>query len=417
MTSTLAARSPVPLPDDITVLPGPALLAGLTRGPSLAAHRHQFGALPWIGLDVLQDLVGRVGVRGRGGAAFPFATKLETVARRRRPVVVVNFAEGEPASAKDMALALTRPHLVLDGAVAAARALGAREIHVVLPGERVRVQAAMHLASEERDDRMRIRVHTTTHGFVSGQSRAVIELMSGRPNLPVTAWEPEALSGFAGRPTLLSNAETWAQVGLLALGGASSYRRLGTQVEPGSTLVTLTRTGSATTPEVHEVAFGTPWSEVIRPLAPRTEVLVGGFHGSWTRWETLSSMRVSPTEMLAAGIPLGAGVVHVADAATCPLAFTADVAAYLAGESAGRCGPCVNGLPAIARELRAVVGGHGDPARLSRLTGLVTGRGACAHPDGTSRLVRTALTTLADEVEAHLHGRCGRALDADGRAS
>ena len=204
--------------------------------------------------------------------------------------------------------------------------------------------------------------------------------------------------------------------GLLVVVGASSYRRLGTPVEPGSTLVTLTRTGAATRPEVHEVAFGTPWSEVIRPLAPRTEVLVGGFHGSWVRWETLASMSVSPSGMLAAGLPLGAGVVHVADAATCPLTFTADVVDYLAGESAGRCGPCVNGLPAIARELRAVVGGHGDPARISQLADLVTGRGACAHPDGTSRLVRTALTMMRDEAEAHLRGRC-RALDADGRTS
>lgn len=416
MTRTLAATSPIPVPDDITVLPGLALLAGVSRGPSLAAHRRQFGALPWIEIEMLQDLVGRVGVRGRGGAAFPFATKLETVARRRRPVVVVNFAEGEPGSAKDMALALTRPHLVLDGAVAAARALGAREVHVVLPGERFRVQAAMRQACDERDDRVRIRVHTTTHGFVSGQSRAVIELMSGRANLPVTAWEPEAVSGFAGRPTLLSNAETWAQVGLLAVGGASNYRRLGTQIEPGSILVTLTRTGSATTPEVHEVAFGTPWDEVIRPLPARTAVLVGGFHGTWTTWERLATMRVSPTEMVASGVPLGAGVVHVADAATCPLSFTADIVDYLAGESAGRCGPCVNGLPAMAAELRALVGGRGDRARISRLTELVTGRGACAHPDGTSRLVRSALETMDDEVEAHVRGHC-RVLDEGGRAS
>jgi NADH:ubiquinone oxidoreductase subunit F (NADH-binding) len=132
--------------------------------------------------------------------------------------------------------------------------------------------------------------------------------------------------------------------------------------------------------------------------------------------ETLAQLRVSPSEMAAAGTPMGAGVVHVPDASTCPLAFTADVVDYLAEQSAGRCGPCVNGLPALAREVRAVVDGHGDRARVARLTELVTGRGACAHPDGTSRLVRTALATMREEVESHGRGRC-RVEDVEGRAS
>lgn len=404
MSDIRTTPSPVPVPREVLVHPGPALLAGVAEGPSLAAHRERHGPVPEVGLETLMDLVGRTGVRGRGGAAFPFATKLATAARRRRSVVVVNLAEGEPASAKDSALALTRPHLVLDGAVATAAALGSRSVHLVLPGERPDTGRAMERAVAERDDRVRITLHTAAERFVAGQARAVLELMSGRPNLPVTAWSPEAVSGHGGRPTLLSNAETWAQVGLLVLAGPAAYRRLGTPVEPGSTLLTLSRPGAS--PEVHEVAFGTPWGEVLRSLQPRDEVLVGGFHGTWTRWESLATTTVSPAGMITAGTPLGAGVVHVPGASTCPLAFTSDVVDYLAGQSAQRCGPCFNGLPALALELRAATQGRASTARIEQLTRLVERRGACAHPDGTVRLVRSALRVLEDEVSAHQQGRC-----------
>jgi NADH:ubiquinone oxidoreductase subunit F (NADH-binding) len=404
MSAIASAPSPIPVPHDVVVLPGPALLAGLPDGPSLAAHRTRYGEVPHVQLETLLDLVGRVGVRGRGGAAFPFATKLATTARRGRPVVVVNLAEGEPASAKDSALALTRPHLVLDGAVATARALGARAVHLVLPGDRPGTSSAMERAVAEREDRIRICVHTASAGFVAGQARAVLELMSGRPNLPVTAWQPEAASGHRGNPTLLSNAETWAQVGLLLLGGATAYRRLGTPVEPGTTLLTLSRPDGP--PEVHEVAFGTRWSDVVRPQPDDREILVGGFHGTWVRWDTLSGLTVSPAAMTSAGTPLGAGVVHVPGPTTCPLVLTSAVLDYLAGQSAGRCGPCLNGLPAMARELRGVLHGHGSPTRVQHLAQLVTRRGACAHPDGTARLVDSALRVLGAEVDAHQHGHC-----------
>ena len=105
------------------------------------------------------------------------------------------MSEGELASAKDHALALTRPHLVLDGVVATARALRTRKVHVVLPGERPAAAAAMRPAIAERNDGVQIYTSTADSRFVAGQARAVVELLSGRPNLPTTTWEPEAISG------------------------------------------------------------------------------------------------------------------------------------------------------------------------------------------------------------------------------
>lgn len=401
---TSLAPSPVPVPDHVRIHHGPALLAGIADGPSLAAHRERYGAVPALSVPELQRLVSTVGLRGRGGAAFPFATKLAAAAGGRRAVVVVNLSEGEPASAKDAALALTRPHLVLDGAVATARALGSRRIHLVLSGERPAARQRMERAVAERVGREVFRVHVTDPRFVAGQARAVIELLAGRTNLPVTAWAPEAVDGLHGRPTLLSNAETWAQLGQLLLAGEEAYRQRGTPAEPGTALLTFTRPGHL--PEVREVDYGTRLSDAMPEFARGLPALLGGFHGAWARWETLAGLRVSVPGMAELGVPLGAGVVHTPDPGACPLAVTSGIVDYLADQSAGRCGPCLNGLPALAAAVRSTLHGNGSPARVEELAALVARRGACAHPDGTVRLVRSLLAAWPEEVGAHGGGRC-----------
>ncbi len=396
----MMVASPIPAQVEPRIRPGPGLLDGIGRGPGLAAHRQQYGEIAQVTLDELVDRVDLMRLRGRGGAAFPFAVKLRAAAAGRRPVVVVNASEGEPASHKDGALAVTRPHLVLDGALAAAGALGAREVHVIVPHERRHVAAALRAAVAERPERERITVHAAADRFVAGQARAVLELMAGRPNLPVTAWQPEAVEGHRGRPTLLSNAETWAHVGRLLLVGDAAYAEQGTAAEPGTTLLTL----SGPVPVVVEEAFGTPLADVVPSEWMSRPVLVGGFHGAWMSGADVSRARVSVDGLRELDAPLGAGAL--VSPTGCPVVFTSRVVDYLAGQSAGRCGPCLHGMPALAGALRGVVDGTGGTARVEQLAALVEGRGACAHPDGTVRLVRSLLTALPDEVAAHGLGRC-----------
>lgn len=389
---------------------GPVLLAHLGDGPSLGAHRERFGALALPRIEALVALAREAQMRGRGGAGFPFAVKLEAVAKGRRPVVVVNVAEGEPASWKDTALATLVPHRVLDGALVAAQALGVHEIHVVTPSERTAVGAALRHAVDERraaGDRMRFTFHLAAPGFVSGQARAVLELMAGRPNLPVTAWEPEAMSGHRGRPTLLSNAETYAHLAMVVRLGADGCARLGTAEEPGTTLLTID--GDGPSPLVREVAYGAPWSDVLSEAELGQDVILGGYHGTWAPAGALRALSVSRTQLAAAGLALGAGVVLPQAAGTCPVYRTAAIVDFLASRSAGRCGPCLNGLPALAAVLGtwSQRGGFAEPvARVEQLLTLVERRGACAHPDGTARLVRSLLVGLPEEVAAHQRGGC-----------
>ena len=390
---------PVAVCEDPEVLAGPWLLAGAADGPGLGAHRERYGDVPVTGLDDLLATVESAGLRGRGGAAFPFATKLRAAANASgRPVVVVNLSEGEPASSKDTALARTAPHLVLDGAVGTARALGARQVHVVLPGDRPLTVAAIDAAlAERRDRRVRLVRHVASPRFVAGQARAVLELMAGRPNLPVTAWTPEAVAGHRSRPTLLSNAETWGQVGRLLHSGPP--HGLGTDDEPGTTLLTVRGAGAVS---VREVEYGARLRSVL-PAEGEPAVLLGGFHGTWATARAARKLRVSVSGLREAGYALGAGLVMTVDG--CPVTWTQRLVAYLAGQSAGRCGPCRNGLPALATAVGALDDGAGT-ARVTELASLVERRGACAHPDGTVRLVRSLLAAYPAEVDRHGTGHC-----------
>ncbi|HWU32696.1 MAG TPA: NADH-ubiquinone oxidoreductase-F iron-sulfur binding region domain-containing protein [Marmoricola sp.] len=387
------------------VLPGPWLLHA--PFPDLDTHRSVHGDARPLNLEDLIDVVESCGLRGRGGAAFPFATKLRATAasRTRRRHVVVNLSEGEPASLKDLALTTRQPHLILDGASLASHALGARDVHLVLPSEHPASLESIRNALRERqaEDRAARRhwhLHSAAPRFVAGEASAVTELIEGRTNLPVTSWEPAAVSGLRGEPTLLSNGETYAQLAALALSGPAVP---GTEAEPGTRLLSIRERSGMT--RVAEVPHGTPWHDVLRPEELSGPVLLGGYHGIWASAATLERLTVSHTELSTAGLALGAGVVLPLSRTDCPLRFTDRVARYLAGQSAGRCGPCFRGLPALVTAFaRFLDGGPLEP--IEQLAGLVSGRGACAHPTGTARLIRSALTAFPDEVAAHSAGDC-----------
>ncbi len=401
---------------DVAALTGPLLLRGLGTDPGLGSHRRLWREPGRLSAEALISLVRRARIVGRGGAEFPFAQKLQVaVSSGKRRELVVNASEGEPASAKDSTLLCVAPHLVLDGAQLVAEALGVSVINVVLPGERPPVVAALRRAVAERVGGrapVTFELHETTMGFVGGQSRAVIELLSGRENLPVTGRQPEAVSGLRGKPTLMSNAETFAQVAALHSIGPNGYAEFGTADEPGTRMLSVAADGPGGV--VVEVPHGEPLTHVLQLCGfdPGQPVLLGGYHGSWLSAEQVRRATISPAGLRPFEARLGAGVVLPLLPGDCPVTYTAEIAAFLARQRAQRCGPCTRGLPALAeacqRLARTGPGGY-DPRTLPRvreLCALVTGRGACAHPDGTARLVLSMLSTFADEVEVHAHGSC-----------
>lgn len=328
----------------------------------------------------LVELVEAAGLRGRGGAAFPVARKLRAAREARgRPVVVVNAAEGEPASRKDRVLLETEPGLVLEGARAVATALRAEE--VVVAAHDLRLVSGLGL-----------RVVELEPGYVRSEASAVVSAVSGGAGLPTTRRRPQAERGPGGRPWLVQNAETFACIGLLVRHGLDWYRAVGTADEPGTRLLTVT--GAVRRPGVVELPTGAPLHAALQAAGGTTEplqaLLVGGYAG---RWLTLEHLDVPLTVdgLRAAGGTLGAGLVIALPESAGGLATTARIVRYLAGQSARQCGPCLNGLPALADAMEQLVAGADVEERVRRWCGLLPGRGACSHPDGAVALVASAL--------------------------
>jgi NADH:ubiquinone oxidoreductase subunit F (NADH-binding)/ferredoxin len=396
----------------------PRLTAGLDRHRriDLVGYHMIFGRLPCLTAERLIGMTEQVDLRGRGGAAFPVARKLAAVldaarTRKRAPIVLVNGAEGEPGSAKDKMLLLRSPYLVLGGALAAARALEARDILVGVT-DPLAARSIREAAAAEPILKDMVGVVELPDRFVSGESSALVNAVNGRAALPSQGKARTSYRGAGNRPTLLSNAETFAQLAFLAMVGPECYASAGTAAEPGTVLLTVG--GSATRPAVVEMPTGGSLGHALGlcGAGPAEGVLVGGYHGSWIPEEAAYSVPVSRAALAAIGGTLGAGVVLVLGQDSCPLGEVARVTAFLAKESAGQCGPCRLGLPGIARSLAALADGSGGAEALDaarRGAAAVRGRGACSHPDGVFRFVLSALDVFAGDLTEHVvRGTCRR---------
>lgn len=393
---------------DTTTYSGPTgrnrlLVDGVT---TLAEHARRHGPLPAIRADQIRSMIAAAGLTGRGGAGFPTYRKLDAVAAGRNPVVIANASEGEPASSKDRNLITYSPHLILDGLILAARAVGADEGHIYIPSS---VADPVHIALSERRDRLPVTVHIAPDAFVVGEESAVVSAVAGGRPVPRDKVIPVVERGLGGRPTLVQNVETLAHLGLIARYGVRWFRSQGTYAEPGTFLATVS--GSVARPGVYELPYGVSLDNVFGTAGGISEsvqaVLIGGYHGAWVPADP--RVEISRAGLERYGATPGAGVIFALPARGCGLVTTANIVDYLAGESAGQCGPCINGLPRIADTFHALSRRHASAdltAELERLGRLVTGRGACKHPDGTVRLVRSSLRVFANEVSAHLAGQC-----------
>jgi NADH:ubiquinone oxidoreductase subunit F (NADH-binding) len=392
---------------------GRRLLAGPHSYESFSEHEKRLGARPAAGtrlLEVLRDS----GLRGRGGAWFPTWRKWAAVAEKSdgHAVVVINGSEGEPLSAKDRVLLQMRPHLVLDGAELAAEALGADVIVLYLSRLSRDTDHAIRLALDERTERggPEIRVERTAHRYVAGEASAAVARVSGAQSKPRFALHHSAEKGVNEQPTLVQNAETLAHVALIARYGAGWFRSLGTSGAPGTTLMTLS--GNVARPGVYEVDLASTIGAVLRDVggttSPPSGALLGGYFGSWLAPQTLEAMPLDVDALRTAhGAAFGCGVLAVLPQGGCAVVESTRILSYLAAESAGQCGPCVNGLAALAETMHRIASSDaefGDIDLVWRWIDMVKGRGACHHPDGAVGQLFTALTVFKPHLQTHLLG-------------
>jgi len=406
----------------------PRLVIGTDASESLASHRARVGDLPqlrsemerWEMISVLE----RSGLRGRGGAGFPVGTKWRSVAVQvqaaRYGVVLLNAAEGEPASAKDRVLVALRPHLVLDGAMLGAQAVGAGEVIVYVGREMTEARQALERALRERRSaglkEPRTRVVEAPDRYVAGEESAAVHRVNGGDAKPTFAPPRPFQRGVHGAPTLVQNVESLAHAALVGRFGDAWFRSIGTPTSPGSCLLTV-RTGDQV--RVREVELGTRIGQILAgldPGKPPRAILLGGYFGAWLPWPRAADLSLEYESLRAAGAALGCGLVLSLPQDRCGLAEGARVLSYLADETAGQCGPCVHGLRAMADTFWRLAFARvraSDVAQIERWAQQVAGRGACRHPDGAVGMLRSCLATFADEVQEHLHhGPCSAALHA-----
>lgn len=392
----------------------PRLLAGMRERPlSLAEHQAQFPG-PRATATLFNELE-RSGLLGRGGASFPTARKVALLREQRghNKFVVVNAMEGEPAAHKDRTLMSTNPHLIIDGAEYLAALIGAKHVAICVSRDNPASVNAMKSAIHERARLSQrgpaIELHTPPWRYVAGEESALVHWLDDNESLPQYRPHKPTILKIGHGPALVDNAETCANVALIARYGADWFRALGTTGHPGSTLVSVT--GAVARPTVLEVSLGTPIRDILTvaqaDLNPQA-ILIGGYGGQWLSGHEVTRPYANDA-LKDINVAVGAGIIVALPEGACGLAETTHIAKWMANESARQCGPCAFGLPAIAEDLTQLTFGSRNPsaalARLRERCGLVEGRGACKHPDGVIRMVRSALEVFAADLHNHMEGR------------
>ncbi len=398
----------------------PRLLSALESPDSvvdLEAHVAHWGALPLRGARLtLLDELDSSGLRGHGGAWFPVGKKWRGIRDgSRRSVVVANGSEGEPASRKDGFLLTHSPHLVLDGASLAAATLDAHRVVVFIPLRHVdRVSRCVQARSRSGIDPVKIEVVAAGDAYLAGQETAVVRALNDGPAVPTfVGLQTIRERGVRGRPTLVQNVESLAHVAMISRYGGQWFRSVGTADSPGTMLATIT--GRWAEPVVVEAPLGVALRDLLHlateDVGRYWGALLGGYGGGWVPASALLEGSLTEEWARRQNSSLGAGVVALLPRSCCPLAEAARVVRYMEQQGAGQCGPCRYGLADLAGHLEllafrpAALRGRFPP--ILEVCNLIEGRGACRHPDGVTRFVRTAIAVFDEDVDRHFRrGPC-----------
>ena len=366
----------------------------------------------------------RSGLRGRGGAGFPTATKWEAVrgAGPGTKHMVCNAAEGEPGTFKDRLLMRRNPYGVIEGLAIGAFAVGAQEAHIALKRSFTPELAAIRRAIDEFTEAgllgaMPIQVDEGPDEYLFGEEKALLEVIEGNPPLPRIL--PPYQEGLFARvdapnPTAVNNVETLANVPNIIRDGAERFRSAGTDASPGTMLFTVC--GDVQAAGVYELPLGTPLRTLVSDVAggpPGGRSVKAIFPGASAGVLTADHLDV-PMDFDAlkeAGSDLGSAGFVVYDETACIVRALLDFSRFLWIESCGQCPPCKEESEQITAALERIERGEGTELDLSTArerTRTVTGGQRCALPTGEAALVESCIDAFEDEFREHLGRACPR---------
>jgi len=385
------------------------------------------------------------GLRGRGGAGFPTGTKWRTVAEYRSAEVpttmVVNAAEGEPGTFKDRTILMTDPYSVIEGALIAARAVGADNVVIALKESFTDVVARVRSAVTEVEsagwaEGVAIAVFEGPDEYLYGEETALLETIAGRYPFPriappfrrgaedvvTTEADTESDSGLsahvemagegnsAAPPTLVDNVETLANVPRIIARGADWFRTEGTEKSPGTIVCTVT--GMVRHDGVGEVMMGTPLRDVIEEIGGgpleghHVKAVMSGVATGLITADLLDTP-VTYEALAEVGSGLGSGGFMVYDDTADMTAVAAGASRFLAVESCGQCTPCKQDGLALADLWAKVCSNEGAQADLDTIVELaasVGDRARCYLATQHQILATSILERFGDDIAAHVAG-------------
>ena len=370
-------------------------------------------------------------LRGRGGAGFPTGIKWEAVRRAPGPekYILCNADEGEPGTFKDRLIMEGDPHRLIEGMALAAYAVGARKGYVYIRGEySLSIQRFTKALEAARSYGLLgedilgtgfsfdIEVKVGAGSYVCGEETALIESLEGKRGWPRIRPPYPVSYGLFGKPTVVNNVETLANVPDIVLRGASWFRSLGVPSCPGTKVYTLL--GDVRYRGLVEVEMGTPLRTLIYELGgglPEGKrlkaVLVGGAAGAFLPPEMLD-VRMDFDSMREAGAALGSGAVTVVAEEGCVVDLLGSILRFFRHESCGQCTPCRVGTDLLVRLHEAVCSGNAGPAILERMLEVAEAmQAASLCPLGQSVILPlgTALRWFRKDFEDHItNGPCPR---------
>lgn len=380
-----------------------------------------------LGPEGVLDELAISGLRGRGGAGFPTATKWRSIAaggpEAGARFVVSNGAEGEPGTFKDRWLLRHDPYQLVEGLLVAAHTLRADRAFVALKAsfaqeiERVR-SAITEVAEAGWSEGVAIEVVLGPDEYLFGEEKALLEVIEGEDPLPrlfppyiyglfttspQVGWSAGATLAEGrvegSNPTLVNNVETLSTVPWIVANGGEWYRRFGTDESPGTMICTVS--GDTTRHGVGEYELGTPLAEVIADLGGglpdgrAVKYVLSGVSNPVIRGDHLD-VPLCYEELDAIGAGLGTGGFIVFDDRTDPAELAWSVARFLGVESCGQCPACKLGLQDVASILEGMDGvTEGSPfAQLSARLPNVTDASRCFLPAQAQRLVASLLPDM-----------------------
>ena len=375
----------------------------------------------------IQKMVKDSNLKGRGGAGFLTGQKWSFVPMgkdtRQPKYLVVNADEMEPGTFKDRLLLEGDPNLVVEGAIISAYAVEASVVYIFLrwayKTAAARIEKAIAQAYKKKylgknilgsDYTLQMYLHTSSGRYMCGEEDGLLDALEGKRAIPRSKPPYPQTCGLWGRPTVVNNVETIANVPYIIENGPESFKNLSYTEEGGTKLYGVS--GRVSTPGLWELPLGTTIGEIFQKYAGGMRkgykfrgVLPGGASTDFLTEEHLD-VKMDFSNVQKAGSRLGTGTMIILDDKTCPIGMVLNLEKFFARESCGWCTPCREGLPWIAETLEAIENGQGRPEDIDFLAEqteqLAMGHTFCALAPGAMEPLQSAIKYFREDFEKHI---------------